>query len=154
MMKKIALITAFFILSAYAMAFSETDIKAEVDILSITQDQTLTYKLVITSTDKSIPEPTVPDFAGFTVISQAQSSTVSLVESKVKSVLVYVYILAAQYTGEFKIKPSRIKVRGKVISTQEFQINVKPGKIEPSPGPQESPASPEVPESGQPQITL
>ncbi len=156
MKAKITLIAVLFILCGWIMAFAETTIKAEVDKLSITQDEDITYKLIITSSAKIISEPRLPDFAGFTVLSQAESSTVSLVKSGVKSVLVYAYVLAPVEPGKIKIKPSRVKADNKVISSQEFEIEVKPARPGKKNLLREKPApSPEVPsESRQPQVVL
>ncbi len=145
-----------FIFCGYIKAFAETTITAEVDKLKITPDETLTYKLVITSTEKNIPEPAAPDFAGFAVISQAQSSTISFIESGIKSIIVYAFILEPQAAGKFKINPSRIKFKNKIISSQEFEIEVKPAKAGTKKLPEEKTIPlPETPsESEQPQVTL
>jgi hypothetical protein len=156
MRNKTLVITLLLIFSACIKAFAETTIKAEVDKLSITLDETVTYKLIIGSTEKRLPEPTVPDFAGFNVISQAQSSTISFVKGGIQSVLVYAFILEPQAVGKFKIKPSLIKVKNKTISSAGFEIEVKPEKPGTKKAPEEKPAPlPEAPpESQEPQVTL
>jgi len=156
MKNKVAIIAVLFIFCGYIRAFAEITVRAQVDKLSITADDAITYKLIITSTEKKIPEPNAPDFTGFAVVSQAQSSTFSFIKNGIRSILVYAYILVPQATGKFKIKPSRIKVRDKIISSQEFEIEVKPAK----PGTKNIPEEktiplPETPsESEQPQVTL
>jgi hypothetical protein len=155
MKNKVVIALTLFILCAYIKAFAETTIQAQVDKLSITADETLTYKLVVTSTEKNVPEPVLPDFKGFTVVSQAQSSTISFVKSEIKSILVYTYILAPLEAGKFKIKPSQIKVENKTISSQEFEIEVKQGSSPKNLNPKNPAPVPEAPsESGQPQVTL
>jgi HAMP domain-containing protein len=156
MRNKVIIIAALFIFCGYIKAFAEITIKSEIDKLKITTDDTITYKLIITSTAKNIPEPRVPDFTGFAVVSQAQSSTISFIKSGIKSILVYAYILAPLESGKFKIKPSQIKVKNKIVSSQGFEIEVKPAKPGTKNLSEEKPVPlPETPsESEQPQVTL
>jgi len=159
-MNKLIILTILFILVFIINAFAETTIKAEVDRTSITTDENITYKLIITSTEKNIPAPQLPEFKGFNVKSQAQSSTVSFAKSNLKTILVYAYILAPKDTGKFNIEPSQIKIKGKSYSSESFEIEVKQGETKPQHKPkseqEQLPSLPEEfqPESGQPQITL
>ncbi|MDD5155048.1 MAG: BatD family protein [Candidatus Omnitrophica bacterium] len=155
-MKNKIIILAFLVCCVYTTAFAEVTINAQVDKLSITADETIAYKLVVTSTRKdSILEPVMPDFAGFTVISQAQSSTVSFIEGEVKSVAVYAYILAPKDSGKLKIKPASVKVQDKTISTPEFEIEVKPARPSQNMPEEKSGPAPEIPPaSTESQITL
>lgn len=137
-------------------AFADTSIKAEMDKVKISTDESLTYKLIITSTEKNIPAVQLPDFKGFSVLSQARSSTVSFAERNLKTILVYAYILAPEEQGKFKIGPSTIKVRGKVYSTQGFEIEVIQGEAKAKPQPEQKPPLPKKlkPQSQEPQVTL
>lgn len=148
--------TLLLILFSTAPALAEISIKAEVDKTSISTDETLTYKLIITSTDNEAPEPEVPKFTGFNVISQAESSTFSYLKTGPKTILVLAFILAPNDIGKFKIEPSLIKLKGKAYSTDSFEIEVTQGKSKPQVPPEEKPSLPEEfqPESGQPKITL
>jgi hypothetical protein len=126
--------------------FAETTIKAEVDKTSITTDDTITYKLTITSTEKKIPQPQLPGFESFSVLSQSQSSTLSFAKSNVETALTYAFVLAPTDVGKFKIEPSHVKSGGKTYSTQSFEIEVTKGK---------SPLPPAAqPETEEPQFTL
>ncbi|MFH1398206.1 MAG: BatD family protein [Candidatus Omnitrophota bacterium] len=161
--KKLFFLFGVIVLLGIGSAFAEISIKAEVDQASLTMNDILTYKIIITSSEKTLPRPEVFKFNGFNLISQAQSSTVSLVKSEVKTILVYVFILVPQSAGKFKIGPAVIKVKNKAISSQAFEIEVTPGpgetKTEKEPqGAQKDPGS-LAPEShpgllDQPQITL
>jgi hypothetical protein len=139
-----------------ALGFAETSIKAEVDNTSITTGETLTYKLVITSSDKKLPTPELPKFEGFNVLSQAQSQTISLVKSDVKTILVYAFVLAPTDTGKFKIEPSAIKIKNETYSSDAFEIEVRQGRAKPQAKPEQKPSLPEPtqPESEQPKIVL
>lgn len=156
-MKKITISAIILIfLSIVALAFAETSIKAEVDKKSITTDENVIYKLTITSTDKNIPQPQLPKFTGLAVISQAQSSSISLVKGGIKTILVYAFVLAPLDIGKFKIEPSLIKVKNKTCSTDTFEIEVTQGKRKPNPSQKEGLPLPEKPpsESEEPQVTL
>jgi len=136
--------------------FAEVSIKAEVDKTKITTDSDLTYKLIVTSTEKNIPAPQLPSLDAFDILSQAQSSTVSLMQSNIKTILVYSFILAAKETGKFSIGPAEIKFKGKTYSSEAFEIEVQPGKGKPQPKPKKSPSFPKAdqPESEQPWYIL
>lgn len=155
-MKRIIIIWAIFMFSFIAAALAETSIKAEVDKQGISMDETLTYKIVISSSDKKIPAPEAPKFEGFQVVSQAQSSTVSFAKSKIKSIQVYVFILAPSNIGKFKIGPSSIKIKNRVYSSDEFEIEVTPGKNIPNAPQEEKPLPPKEtqPELEGSQVTL
>lgn len=155
-MKKIIILTLSFIVFFSAGAFAQTAIKAEVDQTKITTDDNLTYKIVVTSSEKKLPLPQMPKFEGFQVISSAQSSTLSFFKSEIKTILVYAYILAPINTGKFKIEVSTIKIKDKTYSTDTFEIEVTPGKAKPKVLPEKKlplPKKPQ-PESEEPQFTL
>jgi hypothetical protein len=151
MKNKIYILVVLSIFFSLPVAFAQTNIKAEVDRTSITTDDTLTYKLAITSSEKELPAPTLPSFSGFDVVSQAQSSTVTFTKTKIKTIVVYVYILGPKEVGKIKIEPSQIKLGSSVYSSDSFEIEVKQGqripkssKQAPQPDlPQESPAEAE-----------
>ncbi|MDD5729810.1 MAG: BatD family protein [Candidatus Omnitrophica bacterium] len=157
-MKKKLLIASVFILLCGYPAFAETTIKAEIDKTSIVTGEALTYKLTVTSSEKRVPEPNVPKFENFVIVSQAQSSTLAFGKSDMQSILVYAYILAAPAAGKFRIEPATITIENKTYSTQDFWVDVKQGKSkgdENTPS-QQAPNSPEKsrPESEEPQYTL
>ena len=113
-------------------AFAETLIEAEVDKTQMTTDEMITYKVTISSAQKNIPAPQIPEFEGFDVLSQIQSSSFSLGRNESKADLVFTYILVPQEAGNINIPPSQIKVKGKTYSSEAFEIEVKQGKIKPA----------------------
>jgi hypothetical protein len=123
----------FFLLVFSISAFAEVALKAEVDKKNITTDDSITYKLLITSTQKNIPAVQLPEFEGFKVLSQAQSSSASFIKDKVKTAFVYAYILAPENTGKIIIQPAMIKLNNSKISSESFEIEVKQGKPKPRP---------------------
>ena len=155
-MQKVLVLILFLAGLSVHPVFAQTSLKAEVDKVSIDADETLTYKLVINSSEKKVPAPQLPKFEGFLVLSQAHSSTVSFSGGEVRNILVYVFILSPKSAGKFKIEPGSIKIENDTYSSQAFEIEVKQGKEKPQPLPEQKLPSPEeVPQvPGQPQITL
>ncbi len=155
--KKFIITIILFILSFARVVFAETAIKAEVNKTKITTDEAVTYKIIIISTEKNTPSPTFPKFAGFKVISQIQSSTVSFVKNNVETNLTRIFLLTPINIGKFKIEPSSIKIKGKTYSTEGFEIEITEGKTKPSLPQEKEPASPKgLPSEEQepPKITL
>lgn len=157
-MKKTFVLSLIFVFLFIASALAETKIKAEVDKAKLSTDEGLIYKLTITSAAGNISRPTLPEFRDFFILSQEQSSSISFVQGGAKSILVYTYILAPQNAGKLKIEPSKITIEGKAYSSEEFEIEVIPGKAKPKPKtpPIKPPAEPSEipPESEEGQVTL
>ncbi len=152
-MRKITALLAFFLLVFSIRAFAEITLKTAVDKKNITTDETVTYKLVITSTQQNIPAVRLPEFKGFKVLSQAHSSTASFMQSKVKTILVYAYVLAPEKTGKITIEPATLKLKNSTLSGEAFEIEVKQGKARPQPKTGQVPGQ-SRPESEMPQVTL
>ena len=133
MKSRTIILVILFIVFCLNSSFAETTIKAEVDKTNITTDEVITYKLTITSTERKVPQPALPEFVGFRIISQLQSSNVSLIKKEVKTSIVHTYILDPDKIGILNIEPSKIKIDDEIISSDAFQIEVKEGKIKPEP---------------------
>jgi hypothetical protein len=156
-MKNRFVLLVIFIFLFTAIAFADTSVKAEVDKLSLTTDEGLTYKLVITSSAKKIPQPKLPKFEGFIALSNAQTSQISISSGTQKTLVVYVFILAPVEIGKLKIEPSQIEIKGKSYSSDAFDIEVKPGKVKPLDNkPKTIPSLPKEsqPETEKQQLTL
>lgn len=145
-MKKISMLCLIFVPLFISCAFAQTSVKAEVDKTSITTDEVITYKLVITSPEKNVSELQLPEFTGFSLISSAQSSMVSVTGGQTKTILVYAFILSPAAEGDFKIGPSTVKINNETISTDSFEIKIKRAIPRPGTGPQDNkPLIPEYP---------
>ena len=121
---KLFLLVFFLSFLSTACLADEISIKAEVDKTKLTADETLRYRITVESGLKEIAAPEVADFKGFTVASQLQSSSVSVVKGVVKTTAAYTFILIPLETGKLTIEPSTIKVGQKIYSTQPFEIEV------------------------------
>lgn len=149
------LVTMALIIFLTDSVLAEIEIKAQVDKNKLTTDELLTYKLIITSDEKNIPQPQIPRFEGFNIVSQAQSTTVSLAKSNIKNIIVYAFILAPQNVGKLKIESSQIKFKGKIYQTEAFDIEVNQGKTKPLTPPKQQENLPsEYPEEQADKITL
>ena len=148
-MRKIILFSLIFVLSLTLFAYAQTTLKAEVDKLKITTDDMLTYKLVITSLQSNIPASQLPKFEGFNILSQARSSTASLLKNAASTIIVYTYILNPKEKGKLAIEPSTLKIKNSTISSEAFEIEVLEGKNK-----LKSPPEKFQPQSDKAQVTL
>ncbi len=123
---KIFLLAAFIVFSLQTPCLAATSIKAEVDKTSISAQETLTYKLVITSSEDRLPAPSIPAFKDFRVVSEARSSSVSLLSPEARTVLVFIFILAPSKAGTLKIEPASITVKGTTYASEPLEITVIP----------------------------
>lgn len=156
-MKKVLFLFLAFSLFCISFVFAEISLRCEVDKESISTDDELAYKLIVSSSEKNIPAAKSPTFQGFSIISQAQSSTVIFGQSNIKTLLVYTYILAPLAPGKFKIEPGTITVKDKTYASQEIEVEVTEAHNHPGRHPEEKlKARPEEgpPNPGGPQITL
>lgn len=156
-MKKIITLALVFIFGFISTAFSEITFKAEVDKTIITTDELLTYKVTVKSSEKKMPQPEIPEFNGFKVISQSHSSAISFGRGSMQTTIVYIFVLSALDMGRFKIDPAFLKLKDKVYTSESFEVEVSPGKTKPKPPiksepdlDEQSPAA----EPEYPQITL
>lgn len=132
-MVKRAVLCLLFLVMAAAIAFAQTSIKAEVDKISLTTDEVLTYKVTVVSSERNVPLPELPKFDGFKILSQAQSRSFNLSAGSARNSFVFILLLAPLKTGELKIPPCTIKLDGKNYSTDTFKIEIKQGKFKPEP---------------------
>lgn len=126
-------------------AFAQVTIKAEVNKLKVSTDETLTYKLIIVSSETNLAQPQIPKFSGFNILSQSQSTTLAF-ENGLKTSLIYEFILSPTSVGKLKIDPSTIKIKDQLFSSEPFEIEVTQGKA--------TPKIPLPPDSEEPQVTL
>ncbi|MDD4899622.1 MAG: BatD family protein [Candidatus Omnitrophica bacterium] len=136
-------------------ALAEVAIKAEVNKLKLSTDETLLYKVVIASVEPNLAQPQLPKFTGFNIISQSQATSMALEKNGWKTSLIYEFLLSPASVGKLKIEPASIKVKNESISSEAFEIEVTQGKTVPQ-APEENPLSPKnaLPESQEPKVTL
>jgi len=110
--------------------FGSIEIKAEVDKKEISVQEELVYKVVVSATDEPLPVPEFPDFKGFQVISQANTSNIQIKDKSAKVAAVYVFILLPQESGKITIAPTRIKIKNKLYESESFEIEIRQAEKE------------------------
>jgi|GEM_PF-1099226 len=158
-MRRLIILSGVLLLLLNTGVYADNSIKAEVDKTSLTTDQQLSYKITISSGDRKLSSPKLPEFDGFTIASQIQSSYTSFVmNNEVKSKTVYTYVLIPVKTGILTIPPAKVVIKGEEYQTDTFEIEVIQGKTKPEITPKEKsyPPGKSRPEEGfeQPQYTL
>lgn len=137
-MKKHAIALCVLVFSAYvcSLCFAQIEIKAEVDKRKLSTAEDLVYKLIVSSSEKSLPQPVFPDFKGFYVVSSAHTSDISIKGKEAKIGAVYVFILVPKEAGKFTIGPAQVKTKTATYKTGSFEIEVLPAQpkepVEPS----------------------
>ncbi|MDI6758963.1 MAG: BatD family protein, partial [Candidatus Omnitrophota bacterium] len=145
-MKIKTIILILFIVLFSIDVFAETSFKAEVDKKNITTDEFLTFKIIITSTEKQLPKPEIEEFKGFNIVSSANSTTMSFFDKTGnKTILVYAFILTPLTAGKFIISPSTLKLKDQALSTEAIEITVTQGKAGSKPK-KPKPITPQKPE--------
>ena len=127
-MKIIVISTMLFSLLVLFAIFADDVIKSEVDSNSLKLNEDLVYKVIITSYENKIPQPRFPEFKGFDILSSAESSTISFKENRIKTLLVYVFILKPKEAGRIKIGPSSVRIKGELYYSDAFDIEVSPDR--------------------------
>jgi hypothetical protein len=159
------LIISGFMFCGQSAVLADTTIKAEVNKAALTTDELLTYKLTVVSTEKNIPAPKIKEFKGFSIVSRAQSSSISFKQGGMQTSLVFAFILLPREIGMLKIEPAKVTVSGKTYSSSACLIEVKQGMaknqlrhrsaipLPKKPALEEDPGL-EIPGSDQPQYNL
>lgn len=142
-MNRSIILSAIFSCLFINTVFAQTSIKAEIDKTSLTTDEVLAYKLIITSLDREIPSPQLPKFTGFKIISSAQSSSVTFIGGTMKTIVVYTFVLAPADSGKLKIEQAYIVINKEKFSTGAFEIEVKKGSASPNAAAENNSAAPE-----------
>jgi hypothetical protein len=153
-MKKIIIFGLFFVLTIHHSVIAEVTIKAEIDKTSVTTDEVVAYKILITSDSQTRPVLEIPKFEGFKVLSQAHSTTINFTKVGAKNLNVYAFILLPLRIGKLKIEPSKLKVGDTNLFSESFEIEVKEGKQKPIAPKEEKPPAKKGIKTNSNQITL
>ncbi len=155
-MKRLRVLVVIFAVCVLPV-FAETVLKAEADKTSISTDEVVTYTVSITSTDRSVPVPSLPAFDDFSVLSSVRSSSSTFQKGALKISVVYSFVLAPRKTGTLTIKPVTLAIGKEECVSDTLKIEVKEGSRVPvSPKSRSDPSLPEtdLPESDEPQYIL
>jgi hypothetical protein len=144
-MKRIILSIILSLVLSRGVAYAETSLKAQVDKKAATTDELISYKVSVISTGDLLSAPQFPDFNGFKVVSQGQSSSLSFAKGGMNSETAYIFTLAPIEPGEIEISPARLKTKEGELASDSFIIKVKQGDkpLRPAP-PEKSPIPQEL----------
>jgi len=132
------LITIFVSLIALNVQAQEIKLNASVDRTTVGVGDHFTYQLEVSGAAKNLPEPELPDFANFDVLSGPNvSSSFQIVNFDVSSSKTYSFILSPQQVGKIEIPPASIEYKGKKYQSDNIVITVvKAGQQPPQNQPQ------------------
>jgi uncharacterized protein (DUF58 family) len=136
--------------AVFARNLPKTKIKATVDKTALAAEELLTYRLTVVSNEKNLPVK-LPDFIDFSIVSLDESA--SFQQEGMQTIRVFVFVLSPQKTGKLVIEPAQVTVLGKVHSSRNFKIKVRPfgAPVPERPAPQEESAQ-EMPEESPPEM--
>lgn len=114
------------ILSLFLTASAQNvKLTATVDRDRIGLDDQFTYQLEVSGSSQNLPEPVLPEFTGFNILSGPNvSSSYQIVNFDVKASKSYRFILVPQKTGVFQIPPAVAEYKGKKIQSNSIRIMV------------------------------
>jgi len=101
-------------------------LQASVNKTTVGLNETFEYSLKVTGQSTSLPTPSLPDLADFTIIAGPNSSTsIQLINGRMETSRTLSYYLQPQKTGTFKIPAVTIEVNGEEIRSNELTITVE-----------------------------
>jgi hypothetical protein len=134
--------------AAAARAAAAVSVAAELDRTRVTADEQLVLSVTVSGDQASVPEPKIPPLEAFSLYDSGKSQSISFVNGRVASSVVYTYVLTPRSVGKFKIPP--ITADGAAQPTAPIDIEIlKPGAAPPvsagAPAPGQSAAPPAGP---------
>ena len=136
---------ALLLASAFAAtAAAQVSINAEVDKARVALDDQIVLSVTVSGAEATLPEPQLPALANFSVYSSGRNQSISFVNGKVSSSIVYTYVLAPHFVGSGTIGPIWVAYGGARAQTQPIEIQVeKPGAGSPGQGAAPAPGAPQ-----------
>lgn len=98
-------------------------LKASTNMTTVGVTDNFTYELEISGSYKSLPDPTIPDFAGFEVLSGPNVSTsFQIINFDMNASKTYSFILSPSKTGKFIIPSATVEFKGKKYQSNSITI--------------------------------
>lgn len=115
-----------FLLILINSAFSqEYTLRATVNKNKIAVNEKFEYKIEVSGESTSLPDPQLPEFQNFAILSGPNSSTnIQFINGKMSASKAYSYILMPRQVGTFTIPSSSINIGGKTIQSNQVNIEV------------------------------
>jgi hypothetical protein len=122
---KIILFISFVLcIFSYAIA-ADLTFNASVDKNSVALDDTLQYTLTISGNNAgNAPGPELPKFSNLNIVSQSQSSNISIINGQMSSSKSFTYELQPEKIGKAHIGQASIAISGKTYTTEPIEITV------------------------------
>jgi len=132
-MKKFIFILILLILPIHLVYAQDISINASVDRTQISLDHQLTYTVTISGATGKIPDPQLPDFAGFVAYSAGRSNNFSMINGQTSSSVTFTYVLVPTTTGTLTINPTKLTFQGRVYATDPITIEITSAQPAPAP---------------------
>ncbi|MFH1096982.1 MAG: BatD family protein [Candidatus Desantisbacteria bacterium] len=114
-----------FFLTVFPVLADQLSIEASIDRDTIALDDFLSYTITISGSGaNNVPAPSTPVLKNLTVVSQSQSSSISIINAKMSVVKGFVYTLKPEKDGQASIGAARLSFRGTDYQTQPISITV------------------------------
>jgi len=117
-----------------ALAQAQVSINAEVDKTRVALDDQIVLSVTVSGAEAALPEPQLPALANFSVYSSGRNQSISFINGKVSSSVVYTYVLVPHFVGAGAIGPISVATGGARAQTQPIAIQVdRPGASQAGP---------------------
>lgn len=128
MLKQILAKTIFLFLlfgGMTALPAQDVSLKASVNRNQVNVNQRFEYKIEVSGSSRSLPDPELPEFKGLNILSGPNVSTsIQIVNGAMSSSKTYSYYLYATAEGEFKIPAVALQVNGRQVKSNEITVTV------------------------------
>ena len=124
-MKKIIFIILFLLITTICRA-DDISISAGVDNREIPLDGQITLTITVNGDISNIPQPNIPELAGFKSYSSGRSQNISIINGKVTSSVSFNYILVPDDIGDYTLGPFTVEHKGRTYSAGPINVKVTP----------------------------
>lgn len=122
---KIALMTIMLFLAASGLQAQDLKLTATVNKTTVGIDESFTYQLEISAPVKNLPDPDLPDFSNFAVLSGPNVSTsFQIINFDMSASKTYSFVLTPRAVGKFEIPPATVQYEGKSYRSNAITITV------------------------------
>jgi hypothetical protein len=142
-MKKI-LVTIILLALALPLLAAEIGLKAALDKNTVALDDVVSYTLTTSGGEGNLPVPPLPALTNLTVVSNYQTSNVSVINGQMSAASSVTYVLKPGRVGDASVGAARLEYKGKTYQAPVVSLKVTPadGKAAARRGPAANPFDP------------
>jgi hypothetical protein len=130
----VKLILPLILLASIGTAHAQISISADVDKTDVALNEQIVLGVTVTGPEASLPEPEIPSLPNFSIYSSGRNQSITFVNGKVSSSIVFTYVLEPRFVGKGVIPPISVTYQGHQAQTSPIEIQVrKPGGAGPNP---------------------